>query len=113
MGWLREKKPLEIQREVKTPVVDLPPAAVENEETLPMAKPADIFSIINLPKVELEKYHCFIKLFEECVKTADDTIKLTRLLQYKSGKAHVSIRSCILMDDGYNRAREILSEIRG
>ena len=49
-------KPLEIQREVKTPVVDPPPAAVGNEETLPMAKPADIFSLINLPKVEFDKF---------------------------------------------------------
>ena len=81
----------------------------------------DLITVMSQPKVELKnfdgnplEYHCFIVLFEESVKSIkDDSLKLTRLLQYTSDKAYNSILSCVLLADGYKRAREILHERYG
>lgn len=79
---------------------------------------AEIISVMNMPKVELESYngdpmrfHAFFAIFDEMVdKTAsDDSAKLTRLLQYTSGLAKEAIRSCSLIGaEGYKQARDIL-----
>jgi hypothetical protein len=80
---------------------------------------SDVINLINLPKVELEtfdgdpaKYHSFITVFDEVVDqaTKDDRVKLTRLMQYTSGRAKEAIRFCTLVEHGkgYSQARDIL-----
>lgn len=80
-----------------------------------------VASLLNLPRIELEafdgdplKFHGFIAIFDETVDkmVKDDQIKLTRLLQYTTGKARDAIRSCVLSSDGngYSKAREILHQ---
>jgi hypothetical protein len=82
---------------------------------------SDLIRIMNLPKVKLEvfdgdplKYHSFFALFDENVDSlsVDNKSKLTRLIQYTSGKALESIRSCMLIDgdEGYANARKTLLE---
>ena len=81
----------------------------------------DFASYMNLPKVELEifsgdplKYSSFLAIFDEHVHRApiDDSMKLSRLLQYTSGKAKDAIRPYTLMDakEGYRNARESLEK---
>lgn len=80
---------------------------------------SDVMSLINLPKIELEvfdgdpmQYHSFMTMFDELVDgvAADDRWKLTRLIQYTSGKAKEAIRYCTLIagGKGYQQAREVL-----
>ena len=82
---------------------------------------SDVYSMVNLPKVELEPfdgnlltYHNFIATFSEVVDKVvkDDRIKLTRLLQSTTGKAKEAIKSCILIpgDAGYHQACKILRQ---
>ena len=105
--WLREIDQL---NEVK---------AVKNESDKGQLDQTELVSMLNLPKVEIAKfdgdslkYHAFISTFDETVDKVNcsDKIKLTRLLQYTSGKAHDAISSCALMpgNAGYARARELL-----
>ena len=79
----------------------------------------ELFNMVNLPKIELEqfsgdplKYPSFLATFDEHVHRtrADPSAKLTRLLQYTSGKAKDAIRPCSLIggEKGYNEARAIL-----
>ena len=83
--------------------------------------PEQMMNVLCLPKIELSKfngdplhYHSFIALFDETVdKVAEsDKIKLTRLIQYTSGKAYEAIRTCSLMEGstGYQHARKMLLE---
>lgn len=79
---------------------------------------SDLLRLFNLPKVELEpfngdplKYHSFIAVFDESVDSVaqEDQAKLTRLLQYTTGRARDAIRSCVLVGaSGYADARKIL-----
>ena len=79
----------------------------------------ELLSLMTLPKIEIEQYdgdpmkfHSFIALFEESVEKVvkEGTTKLTRLLQYTTGKAKDAIRSCALVggEKGYTQARDIL-----
>ena len=49
-------------------------------------------------------------LFDELVhsKNIDDHAKLSRLLQFCTGVAYNSIKNCVLIDDGYQVARNTL-----
>lgn len=78
-----------------------------------------IASLVNLPKIELEvfdgdplKFHSFLAIFDENVHNVvtDGRMRLTRLLQYTTGRAKEAIRSCALQGGaaGYDRARKIL-----
>jgi len=118
-AWLKEH-----ESQVKPPPDSSPGVEVKtgveksSESTVNHAEISDLIGLLNLPKVELKSFdgnpmnfHCFITLFEECVKSVnDENLKLTRLLQYTTGRAHEAIQSCVLLEDGYRRAREILLE---
>ena len=86
----------------------------------PSPSAVDFASYMNLPKVELEpfdgdplQYRSFLALFDEHVHrvSVDEPMKLSRLLQYTTGKAKEAIRYCALMEpaEGYEKAREILA----
>lgn len=85
---------------------------------------ADLHGLMNLPKIEIDhfdgnplSFHSFMATFNEVVDriAVDDKVKLTRLLQYTTGKAKDAIRSCILLEggEGYQRALRILRERYG
>ena len=72
--------------------------------------------VLSLPRVDIEifdgdpmRYHSFMSLFDECVDkvTDDNQTKLTHLLQFTTGYAKDSIRSCVMLGgkDGYTEAR--------
>ena len=78
-------------------------------------------SLMNLPNIEIEpfdgdplKFHSFMSVFEDTVDkvVSDSQVKLTRLLQYTSGKAKESIRSCSLIggQTGYKQAIDMITE---
>ena len=81
----------------------------------------EMMGFLNMPKVELEVFsgdplrnHEFLKSFDlnvDCM-ASDADMKLTRLIQYTSGRAKDAIRSCLLIggDSGYQQARSILEE---
>ena len=82
---------------------------------------AKLLGAVNLPKVEIRvfsgdpsQFHQFMKTFELNVDTncTDDSLKLTRLLQYTTGPAHDTIKGCVLAGgtDGYKQAIDILNE---
>ena len=66
----------------------------------------EMMGFLNMPKVELEvfsgdplRYHEFLKSFDlnvDCM-ASDADMKLTRLIQYTSGRAKDAIRSCLLI----------------
>lgn len=79
----------------------------------------EFLALMNLPKVKLEpyngdplKYHSFFTVFDENVENVSENggMKLTRLLQYTTGKAKEAMRACSLIggDDGYAQARKLL-----
>ena len=80
-----------------------------------------LLNAIQIPKVEIAvfdgdpmKYWTFIRTFENSVEkdTVDSNSRLSRLLQYTSGKALKVIQSCAIMhpDERYRRAKELLQE---
>ena len=81
---------------------------------------SDFMTLANLPKVEIEpydgdpmKYHKFMSIFDEHVhKTRlEHSVKLTRLIQYTTGRAREAIDACALLEgDGYEEARSILKQ---
>jgi len=99
-------------------------ASVEPKVKASHVEPTDqtlLLSYVNLPKVELEvysgdplRYHSFFAIFDEHVGQSQisDAVKLSRLLQYTSGKAKESIRCCSIVGgaEGYAKAREILEQ---
>ena len=96
-----------------------PKAEVGVTDVKPGVSQLDMFSAVNLPKVELEvfdgdpvKFRAFMTVFDELVdKVAiNDKMKLTRLLSATSGDARKAISSCIFIEGslGYMKAREIL-----
>ena len=81
----------------------------------------EAMKVLNLPKVEIDEYdgnplkfHYFFALFDESVDrvVTDDSVKLTRLLQFTCGDAKSAIESCIHLGGsrGYQQARKILTE---
>ena len=79
----------------------------------------ELINLINLPRMEIQpfdgdplKFHSFFATFDEAVDraTQDPRVKLTRLLQYTTGKANAAISSCALLDgkSGYEQARKTL-----
>ena len=81
-----------------------------------------MMNIMSLPKLELKsfsgdpaEYHSFTKLFDISVAsvTSSEDAKLTRLLQYTTGDAYALIKRCVLMDEGYQEARNLLAERYG
>lgn len=99
----------------KKPEPDMTPAVPG------MLSPSDVLHLVNLPKVQLEvydgdplQYNNFMTTFEEHVgsSSVDERMKLTRLIQYTSGKAKEAIRSCALISGsgGYKKAKEILQK---
>ena len=80
---------------------------------------ADVVEILSFPKVQLSvyygdpmDYHSWKQVFDEMVHKANisDSVKLTRMLQYTKGAAHLAIKRCVLLKDGYNEARKILEK---
>ena len=82
---------------------------------------SELLGLLNLPSVQLDyfdgdplQYHSFFAVFDERVDrvTSDCRIKLSRLLQYCTGKAKRAIRFCSLIDgdQGYTEARNILKK---
>ena len=79
---------------------------------------AQLINLINLPKVEIDpfagdplEYQSFITLFNENVdsRVDDNGLKLSRLLQYCTGRAKDAIKNCALLGvEGYKTARDIL-----
>ena len=80
-----------------------------------------LINAIQIPKVELMmydgdplQYWGFIRMFDNSVEkdTVDNSAKLSRLLQYTSGRARAVIQCCAVMnpDMGYQRARQLLQE---
>jgi hypothetical protein len=79
-----------------------------------------LVAAIQMPKVELQafdgnslQYWSFIRLFESSVNSDTDAIgKLTRLIQYTSGKAKRAIQGCTIMEptQGYEKAMKILKD---
>ena len=81
---------------------------------------AKLFHFMSLPKISIDTFcgdpllfNEFITIFDECVHSQpdDDTVKLTRLLQFTADAAKEAIRHCALTGGsrGYNQARKILS----
>ena len=81
---------------------------------------AELLSLMNLPKVELQPYdgkpstyYAFMAAFDETVDkvAGDGQLKLLRLMQYTVGPAKESIESCALLggNEGYDRAKAILA----
>ena len=71
-----------------------PPNLHSTEQGGRISSSAELFNIINLPKIEIEKFdgnpatfHSFFAIFDEHVHNAaiEPSVKLTRLLQYTSG----------------------------
>ena len=92
----------------------------EEKSKVSMQSQLELVSMMNLPKVEIEKfdgnplsYHSFIALFDEVVDRAptDNRVKLTRLIDCTKGEANKAIRFCILQkdDSAYQDARDILA----
>ena len=80
-----------------------------------------LIAAVNMPHMELMhfdgnplEYWTFIRAFENSVeKVCDDSVsRLTRLLQYCTGKAKRVIQCCAVMnpDDGYRKAHELLKQ---
>jgi hypothetical protein len=80
----------------------------------------ELLNLINLPRVEMKpydgdplKFHSFFATFDVVVDRGmqDPSVKLTRLLQYTTGKANAAISSCGLIggEAGYKQARDILT----
>lgn len=79
-----------------------------------------MIAALQMPKVELQvfdgnplHYWNFIRLFQSSVECyAEDNGKLTRLMQYTTGKAKSAIQCCSIMtpSDGYHKAMKILKE---
>ena len=80
----------------------------------------ELLELVNLPKLELDaydgdplKYHSFLAVFDEHVDrvTHDPGVKLSRLLQYTTGRAKEAIRYCSIVggEKGYDEARAILA----
>ena len=76
---------------------------------------SELMAALNLPRVELDTFngdpmtfHSFMATFEEHVgsKQISDAMKLSRLLQYTSGRAKEAIQACALMggSQGYRQA---------
>ena len=85
----------------------------------PSALSSELLMLSTMDKLELNKfsggdpldYLPFITSFDELFDKSyiDDTVKLTRLLQYTEGKAYDAIKMCRLIGaKGYNEARKIL-----
>ena len=81
-----------------------------------------LYQTVNLPKVELKifdgdplSYHLWINAFDEVVDKVpmENSAKLTRMLQYTSGRAYEAIKACALADDGYKQARAKLKSSFG
>lgn len=84
----------------------------------------EIIAMLNLPKVELDcfdgdplKYHSFMAVFDDTVDkvVSEASTKLTRLLQYTTGKAKDAIQPCAILGGtkGYELAKRILYERYG
>ena len=84
-------------------------------------KQQQLLDAIQLPHVELMKfdgdpmkYYMFIRSFENSVDkdTIDYNSRLTRLMQYCTGKARCTSECCCVMnpEQGYLRAKELLKE---
>ena len=96
---------------------------VASHESVENERMSQLLTTLNLPKVEIEKfegdplkYHSFMACFNENVDkvVTDDTVKLTRLLQYTAGDAKDAIRMCsIIGSSGYSKAKQILYERYG
>lgn len=80
---------------------------------------AELFSLLSLPKAEIDvftgnplDYQSFMAIFDETIhnRCDDGQVRLTRLLQYTSGAAKLAIKNCTLIGGkaGYEQAREIL-----
>jgi len=99
---------------------EVPKEKIEKTEKTETNDKVDFLTLANLPKVEVEhfdgnpmKYHTFLSVFDEHVhKTSlEPSVKLTRLIQYTTGKAKEAIESCVLLGGkGYEEARAILKQ---
>ena len=80
-----------------------------------------LIEIMQAPKVELTpfdgdplKYWSFIRAYEDNVEKvlSDPAARLTRLIQYCTGKAKGVVQSCAIMESnaGYNKARLLLKQ---
>ena len=80
---------------------------------------SEMYAMLNMPKVELDKYdgdplkfHSFMAIFDETVDkvTTDSQSKLTRLLQYTTGIAKDTIQPYAMIGGsrGYDLARQSL-----
>ena len=76
-------------------------------------------SAMNLPRAEMKifsgdvtEYHLWTTTFDELGDSAaiSDRAKLTRLLQYTSGRAYDAIKYCAMDKDGYQEARRTLAK---
>ncbi|XP_046561900.1 uncharacterized protein LOC124270882 [Haliotis rubra] len=103
--------PIKPERERKQQLTQ-PPVSESSKE---------ILNMIHLPRADLIKfdgdplkYWIFVRSFDNSIGSTSisDTAKLTRLLQYCSGKALSVIECCAVMnqDYGYKEARRILQE---
>ena len=74
-----------------------------------------MFTVKNMPKLELEEFRGnpsefrqFISSFDANVYIGccDDTLRLTRLMKYTAGPAKEAIKGCVLIgtEDGYIQA---------
>ena len=114
---------LKLQSAAVTPSSDFKNVAAPLHDSSGSAEPgslsqAQLVNLINLPKVQIDvfsgnalDYQNFMVLFDDNVdkKLDDDSLKLSRLLQYTSGQAKESIKNCVLLGDaGYKTARDIL-----
>jgi hypothetical protein len=101
---------------IKDPVVDILQCIRNGQE-----QQQQLIEAIRLPKTELPvfagdpaTYWHFVRAFEHSIDRCniDDTAKLTRLLQYCTGKAKKTIECCVAMSPsiGYTRAKQLLHE---
>ena len=98
--------------------------AVNRSDMMSAIAQSDLINSLNVPKVEIDTfesnpldYLAFMSIFDEVVhtKVMDGQVKLTRLLQYTSGPAKMTIKNCALIggDAGYAQARALLKNRYG
>ena len=115
---------IESLKQVKAFMKERQEESSQEDKKMPKPQHSDLHKIVDrmsLPQVKLEKFagdplnfKSFMAVFDEHVhrSTAEDSMKLSRLLEFTEEDALKAIRHCSLMTpaEGYARAREILEK---
>ena len=92
--------------------------AVNRSDMMSAIAQSDLINSLHVPKVEIDKfegnpldYMTFMAIFDAVVhtKVMDGQVKLTRLLQNKSGPAKMAIKNCALIGGEQGMHRHVVS----